>query len=70
MDVRNDPQQDTPTQARKYHRPIAILFTGDFFEEWDEITPEIHKLTQRTLWMSEMTSSKAPILKLFVLQIF
>ena len=69
--------------------------TGDFFEGWNEITPQIHirkleeqtalervpfwesfltstgsALTQRTLWMSDMNPSKAPVVKPNVLQIF
>ena len=71
------------------------ILTGDFFEEWNKITPQIHirkfeelmawerlscwesfltstgsALTQRTLWMSEMTPNKTPVLKSLVLQTF
>ena len=74
---------------------IGCHETGNFFEEWNEITPQIGirkfeeqtplervSLTQsfltfigsselvRTLWMSEITASKAPDYKPFVLQIF
>ena len=34
------------------------------------LTSSVSELTQRTLWMSEMTTSKAPVLKPVVLQIF
>ena len=60
-----------------YEEETADGTTGDFFKEWNDITPQTHIrkfgdsfLTSigssglvRTLWMSEMTPIKAPVLK-------
>ena len=86
---------NTSKLCQCYFMIIEFWITGDFFEEWNEITPQTHIrkfeelmawgqvscwgafLTSigssglmQTLWMSEMTPSKTPVLKPLVLQIF
>ena len=53
-------------------KEVNLIHTGDFFEEWNKISPQIciRKFEELRCQMSEMTPSKTPVLKPLVLQIF